>query len=116
MATDRATLTGVVMDPSRSVVPGAKITIQAAATGITYSTITNSAGAYTVSGLPVGKYTVSIIAPGFEPLEVQSFTLEVGETRTLNASLRVGAVSVMAVEARKLWRRPSRRANSSKIC
>jgi hypothetical protein len=99
--TDRATLTGVVLDPSRSVVPAAKIAIQAASTGITYSTLTNSAGAYTVSGLPVGAYTVSIVATGFEPLQVQSFTLDVGETRTLNATLRVGAVSsnVMVVEA-----------------
>lgn len=31
--TDRATLTGVVTDPSRSVVPGAQVELQAAATG-----------------------------------------------------------------------------------
>lgn len=91
--TDRATLTGVVMDPSRSVVAGAKVSLKAAATGIDYAAVANSAGVYTFSGLPVGQYTASIAAAGFETLQIQSFTLEVGETRTLNAALRVGSVS-----------------------
>jgi len=42
-----------------------------------------------------------VSAPGFDPLEVKSFALEVGETRTLNLTLNVGAVSsnVTVVEA-----------------
>jgi hypothetical protein len=91
--TDRATLTGVVADPSRSVVPGAKVNLKAAATGIEYLASTNSAGVYTFSGLPVGQYTETISVAGFETLQIQDFTLEVGETRTLNVTLRVGSVS-----------------------
>jgi hypothetical protein len=91
--TDRVTLTGVVADPSRSVVPGAKVNLKAAATGIEYLASTNSAGVYTFSGLPVGQYTETISVAGFETLQIQSFTLEVGETRTLNVTLRVGSVS-----------------------
>src|SRR5580765_8210499 len=91
--TDRATLTGVVMDPSRSDVPTAKVTLHAATTGLTYASLTNTAGVYTFGGLPVGQYSASIVAAGFESLQIQTFTLEVGETRTLNATLRVGAVS-----------------------
>src|SRR5215813_13090874 len=99
--TDRATLTGVVTDPSRSVVPGAKVSLQSAATGLEQVTLTNSAGVYTFSGLPVGQYTASIAATGFETLQIQTFTLEVGETRTMNATMRVGTVSsnVTVVEA-----------------
>jgi hypothetical protein len=41
----------------------------------------------------VGQYTAAITAVGFEPLQIQSFALEVGETRTRNATMRVGAVS-----------------------
>src|SRR5215472_3299727 len=98
---DRATLTGVVQDPSRSIVPGAKVTLHAEATGLNYGTVTNSAGVYTFSGVPVGQYTVSIVASGFEALQIQRFALEVGETRTLNVTLRVGTVSsnVTVVEA-----------------
>ena len=98
---DRATLTGIVQDPSRSIVPSAKVTLHAEATGLDYAALTNSAGVYTFSGVPVGQYTASIVAPGFEPLQIQRFALEVGGTRTLNATLRVGAVSsnVTVVEA-----------------
>jgi hypothetical protein len=98
---ERATVTGVVLDPSRSVVPGAAITLLAASTGIRSMTMTNSAGVYTFSGLPIGKYSLSVQAQGFDPLKVQSFSLEVGETRTQNITLNVGAVSsnVTVVEA-----------------
>src|SRR5262249_42265207 len=99
--TDRATLTGVVTDPSRSVVAAAKITLHTTATGIDYSALSNSAGVYTLTGLPVGQYTASITAPGFETMQVQAFPLEVGETRTLNITLRLGSVNtnVTVVEA-----------------
>jgi Carboxypeptidase regulatory-like domain len=90
---DRATLTGVVLDPTRSVVPGAKINLHAAATGIDYVALANSAGVYTLTGLPVGRYAASISASGFETLEIQSLVLEVGETRTLNPAMRIGSVS-----------------------
>lgn len=91
--TDRATLTGVVMDSSHGVVPSARVSLHAAATGIDYALLTNSAGVYTFSGLPVGQYTASFTAPGFDTLQIQRFPLEVGGTRTLNATLRVGAVN-----------------------
>jgi hypothetical protein len=75
--TDRATLTGVVMDPSRSVVRTAKVTLHAAATGLTYAGLTNAAGIFTFGGLPVGEYSALIVAAGFESLQIQTFTLEV---------------------------------------
>jgi len=91
--TDRATVTGVVTDPSQGVVPGANVTLHSKATGNDLSAVTNGAGVYTFSALPVGQYDISISAAGFQNLHVETFTLEVGETRTLNAGLRVGAVS-----------------------
>ena len=66
--TDRAAFTGVVMDPSRSVVPAAKVNCTRLPPGLTYAGLTNSAGVYTFSGLPVGQYSVSIVAAGFESL------------------------------------------------
>jgi hypothetical protein len=58
--TDRAALTGVVLDPSRSVVPNARVSLHAEATGLSCSSVTNSAGVYTISGLSVGQYTATI--------------------------------------------------------
>ena len=90
---DRAVLTGVVTDPSKGVIAGAKVIAHSVATGIEYPATTNSAGVYTLTGLAVGEYTASVSASGFETLQVKSFTLEVGETRTLNPTLAVGSVS-----------------------
>ena len=45
--TDRATLTGTVLDQSQSVVPVAAVSVHAVATGSEYATLTNSVGAYT---------------------------------------------------------------------
>jgi hypothetical protein len=90
---DRAVLTGTIMDPSKSLIPGAKVVAHAIATGIDYSATSNSAGVYTLTGVPVGQYKASVSATGFETLEIEAFSLEVGETRTLNPTLRVGSVS-----------------------
>src|ERR1700693_2943491 len=91
--TDRATLTGTVLDPTQKAIPGAKVSGHAIETGLEVATITHSAGAYTLSALPVGQYTASIAMAGFTTLAVEPFSLEVGQTRTLTAPLSVGAVS-----------------------
>src|SRR5215471_18058773 len=91
--TDRATLTGIVSDQSRGVIPNATITLVATATGLRHAAAANGAGAYTMSSLPVGQYTASIKADGFDTVQVEPFTLNVGETRTLNATLHVSSVS-----------------------
>ena len=90
--TDRATLTGVVMDPAQSVISGAQVMLKSTETGIERNVLTNSSGVYTFSALPLGQYTVSVTAAGFDKEAFESFALEVGETRTLNVTLRVGPV------------------------
>jgi hypothetical protein len=90
--TDRATLTGSIRDQSEAVVPGAKITVRTLATGIEHVATTTAAGVYTLSSLPVGEFTASVSANGFQTVEFQKFKLEVGETRTLNAALQIGSV------------------------
>jgi hypothetical protein len=89
---DRASVSGTVTDPGKGVVPGAKVAIGDLATGVSHSTITNAAGAYTISSLAVGDYTVTIAAPGFSTLRFERVTLEVGETRILNAALTLSSV------------------------
>src|ERR1700692_3630232 len=60
-----ATLTGTVTDRSGAVIPKAEISAKNAATGVIRSSETNSAGFYTVPGLPPGNYAVSVTAAGF---------------------------------------------------
>jgi hypothetical protein len=86
-------LTGTITDQSQGVIPNATITVTAQATGLQYSAVTNGVGAFTISSLPVGDYTGSITGNGFEPLHVETFTLNVGQTRTFNAMMQVGSVT-----------------------
>jgi hypothetical protein len=49
--------------------------------------------------LPIGEYTGSIAAKGFETLRIEPFVLEVGQTRTLNETMSIGTVlSQVAVQ------------------
>ncbi|MBO0726585.1 MAG: carboxypeptidase regulatory-like domain-containing protein, partial [Blastocatellia bacterium] len=91
--TDRAAVTGTVSDPSKAMIQGAQVTLHAVATGLEYRAETNATGAYTVSSLPVGAYTMLIVANGFKPLRIDTFALNVGQTRTINPIMEVGAVS-----------------------
>src|SRR3984957_2505154 len=90
--TDRATLTGTVTDPAETAIAAARISITSVATGSAYTAASNSAGVFVVGSLPVGQYTASIEAKGFQPLEFKPFTLRVGETRVLNAALLLATV------------------------
>jgi hypothetical protein len=88
---DRATLTGVLLDPAGKAVPSAKVTLTAVTTGVIHIDTSNSSGVYTFSSLPVGQYTLVVDAPGFEAEKVDGFSLEVGTTRTLNIPLHIGS-------------------------
>src|SRR3954468_4860681 len=87
------TLTGVVTDPSQSVVPGAKITLTDTASGSTRDTVTNAEGYYSFASVPVGLYSLSVAAANFESYKAQDIRLGGGERRNLNVTLKVGSTS-----------------------
>jgi len=87
--TDRATITGTITDPTGRRVPGATLVITSETTGLERATKSNEAGVYTLSSLDTGSYRVNVQARGFAPYSVESLTLDVGQTRTLDAKLTV---------------------------
>jgi carboxypeptidase family protein len=90
---DRATINGTVTDTSGAVVPHAKIVVVAPATGFHRETTAGATGGYNVPGLPIGTYDVTVSHAGFETAELKGLTLSVGEVRTFDARLGVGAVT-----------------------
>ena len=62
---DSSSLSGTVTDPSGAVVPNARVTVHNDANGQERTVQTNGSGAYTVTNLPAGDYTVRVEAPGF---------------------------------------------------
>src|SRR4051812_33821402 len=63
--TTTATLFGVVRDDSGAVVSAAAITARNTATSFTRTTLTNETGAYLITNLPVGPYSLLIEKEGF---------------------------------------------------
>jgi Carboxypeptidase regulatory-like domain len=89
-----ALVTGVVTDPSGAVVSGASVTFHDNDTNTDVVMVrTDSSGVYTASELPLGTYTVTVEGTGFKKFVASDVTLHVGEQRTLNVSLAVGAVA-----------------------
>jgi hypothetical protein len=63
---DTASISGTVTDPTGAVVPNAKVTIHNDATGAERSLQANNVGAYIVTNLVPGSYTVRVEAQGFQ--------------------------------------------------
>jgi hypothetical protein len=90
---DRAVLEGTVSDPTGAAIAWASVKTLAVDTGITQEQRTNSRGYYRFPGLAVGRYTVSITNEGFKTRVVEDVILQVGQTRTLDTKLEVGAIA-----------------------
>lgn len=94
-------ITGTVLDPQGAVVPNAKVTAIQVSTNITQNTVSNASGVFSLRGLPVGAYKLTISASGFVNLELNNVVVTTGTTANLgNQQLAVsGAETVVNVEA-----------------
>jgi Carboxypeptidase regulatory-like domain len=90
---DRAVLEGTVTDPSGSVIAGAKLKVVAIDTRLSEKRQTNSRGYYRFPGLVVGRYTETVSSEGFKTNGMADVLLLVGQTRTLDVQLAVGAAT-----------------------
>jgi Carboxypeptidase regulatory-like domain len=87
--TFRGTILGTVTDPNGAVVPDASITARNMSTGLERSTVTDSAGNYTVPELPIGIYQLVVQKSGFEPFAVNNVIVEVSGERRADVNLAV---------------------------
>jgi len=76
-------LTGTVLDPTDAAVPAAKVAIVNSATGAQFTAETNAEGAFTVSQIESGTYSVRVTASGFRTSEVQNVKVDVGKEYSL---------------------------------
>ena len=88
---NRANLNGTVTDPSNASIPNAQVEVVAPDTGFKRQTSTGTSGVYSISSLPTGIYNLTVSANGFKTFEERGIQLSVGQTRTVNVPLVVGA-------------------------
>ena len=96
----RARVQGSVTDSSGAVVVQAAVTLINTGTGIRFTQITNSAGAYLFDLVVPGTYTISVELPGFRTFVQKNVLVQTRGDVTVNARLEVGNTSeTVTVEA-----------------
>src|SRR5882762_5044400 len=87
------TISGVVRDATRAVLPGATVTARHIESGLTRTGGTNESGDYKMPSLPVGPYELTVDLPGFRQQVRRGINLNVGQEAVVNLTLEVGAAA-----------------------
>jgi Carboxypeptidase regulatory-like domain/TonB dependent receptor len=86
-------INGTITDPSGSPIVGATVTATDTARGTEYPTQTNGDGAYYLTHLPVGNYTLKVEAKGFQIAAHPPFDLVLSQVARVDVQMTVGAIS-----------------------
>ena len=87
-----ATVNGAITDAHGAAVAGAEIVAVHEATGIRMVVRSNEAGVYAISGLSIGRYSLSVEKAGFRRYAQTGLSLTTGQTLEWNAGLEVGSI------------------------
>jgi hypothetical protein len=97
----KATVSGVVVDPIGAVIPGATVSLIDEKTKKQTQVVTNDEGKFDVRDLAAGSYTLQIEATGFKQLVVKRFDLKDEESVRVDVDLNVAGdmvtVGVIAI-------------------
>src|SRR5262245_28000210 len=97
--TGAASLTGLVSDQTGATVPGATVTATNQATSVAYTAVSNEAGSYTITSLPVGTYVVKAELSRFKTAETSPIQLEAKQIGRIDFKLELGTLE-QTVEVR----------------
>jgi hypothetical protein len=86
-------ISGTVADSSGGVLPGVTVTVTNEGTGLTRTAVTDARGAWVVTNLPVGRYSVSAELQGFRRARQTGFQLNADGRLTANFQLAVGGMT-----------------------
>ena len=88
--TGLAIVTGIVSDEAGGAVPGVTVTATNQATNIAYTGVTNEAGNYIITSVPIGGYVISVELQGFKSVQ-STVTLSAAQTARVDFKLELGA-------------------------
>jgi hypothetical protein len=86
-------IAGTVKDEQSALIAAAAVKATNVETGFSRSAATGGDGAYLIQYLPVGRYTVEVVAPNFKKFVQQNLVLTVDQTQMLNVTLVIGIQS-----------------------
>src|SRR5436309_916160 len=90
--TGAGSLTGIVADQSGAKVPGATVTATNQATNVAYTAVSNEAGNYSITSVPVGTYVLKAELAGFKTATTNPIDVEAKAIVRLDFNLEIGAI------------------------
>ncbi|MGP8187375.1 MAG: carboxypeptidase regulatory-like domain-containing protein [Terracidiphilus sp.] len=90
---NRATITGIVTDPTGAVIPGANVTATNTDTNVSTKTVSNHDGIYVLPNLFPGQYNVTFEMGGFETVLRPGVALHSTEEARIDAVMKVGGAT-----------------------
>jgi len=88
-----AAIVGTVVDASGAPIKAATVTATDADRGTVRVAETNESGAYNLTRLTVGTYTLKVTSPGFQTAVYPPLTLVLNQTARIDVQMKVGQVS-----------------------
>ncbi|HWZ99104.1 MAG TPA: TonB-dependent receptor [Candidatus Dormibacteraeota bacterium] len=89
-ASIHGSISGLVLDPSGSVIVGAAVTATETQTGVKSETVTDSKGFFNFPELPIGKYDLEIQADGFKSFKQTGLVVDANSALRADATLQIG--------------------------
>ncbi len=89
----RASLRGVVSDPTGAVIPGATVTLTNTETAERQVSTTDDSGLYSFNALPPGKFSLTVERDGFQKKVVDGVQIIPEQANALNLKLEIGGES-----------------------
>ncbi len=91
----RATISGVVTDPTGAAIPGATVTATNVGTNEKGTAVSAVDGNYTITELNPGTYAITVTATGFATLQENGINVDVAARLGMNFQLEVGKTSTI---------------------
>src|SRR5438445_13725869 len=88
-----AAIVGTVTDPSGAPVSGASVSATDTERGTVWTAKTNDSGAYNITRIPIGSYSLKVGASGFQTVTHAAFTLVLNQTARVDVQMKVGQIS-----------------------
>jgi hypothetical protein len=89
----RASLRGVISDPTGAVIPGATVTLTNAGTGEKLVSVSDSNGIYNFNALPPAHFSITVVRDGFQQQVVDDVQIIPEQPNALNLKLQIGQAS-----------------------
>ncbi len=86
-------ISGTVLDSTGAAIPDATVKVTNTATDLVRTVVTDSAGNYVITNLPVGPYRLEVTKEGFASFAQTGIVLQVATNPVVNATLKIGSVS-----------------------